>query len=104
MNKINPVHPGHKSCLSCLHGFLLIGQRYVHLLQRDLVERAGDLQTFRLLILPQSIPRRIIKLPDLLSRVKASLFENRLGVVDLFFGGAKDRASLGALLRAGFGC
>lgn len=106
MNKINPANRVHPVILSKLplHTLLLISKRNVHLLQRDLVERASDLQTFRLLILPQSIPRRIIKLSELFSPVKAFFLENRLGLVDLFLGGSKDWASFCALLCAGFGC
>jgi hypothetical protein len=39
----------------------------VHFLKRDLIERAGHLEPIRLLILPQSFTRRIIKLAELLS-------------------------------------
>src|SRR6185369_5454286 len=88
------VHPRPK-----LHRLLFLREVDVHLLKRDLVERAGHLEPLRLLILPQSFSRRIIKLAELLSAVKAPLFENRLSLVDLFFGSAKDRASFGTLLR-----
>src|SRR6185369_9394051 len=88
------VHPRPK-----LHRLLFLRERDVHLLKRDLVERAGHLEPLRLLILPQSFTRRIIKLAELLASVKAPVLQNRLSLVDLFFGGAKDWAAFGALLR-----
>src|SRR6185503_16174000 len=89
---------------SALHGFLFICERDIHLLKSDLVERARHLEPFRLLILPQSITRRIIKLAELLSGVKAPLLPNRLRLVDLLLRSAKDRAAFGALLRCRLGC
>src|SRR5690242_10580150 len=88
-----------RSSAAQLHGLLLLRQRDVHLLKRDLVERAGHLEPFRLLILPQSIPRRIIKLAELFPAVKTPLLQNRLSLVDLLLGGAKNRAAFGALFR-----
>ena len=86
-----------------LHRFLFFRQSDIHLLERDLVERAGHLQPFRLLILAQSLARRIVKLAELFTAVKAALLENGLGLVDLFLGGAKDGAAFRGLLRAGCG-
>ena len=83
------------------HRFLFFRQCDVHLFEGDLVESAGHLQPFRLLILAQPIPRRIVKLAELFTGVKAPVFKNGLGLVNLFLGGAKDWAAFRALLRAG---
>src|SRR5215213_6195357 len=87
-----------------LHSLLFICETDVHLLKRDLVERARHLEPFRLLILPQSLTRRIIKLAELLSGVKAPLLQKCLSLVDLFLRGAKNRAAFDALLRRRLGC
>src|SRR5215212_2115622 len=106
MTRIDPVYPFtirvHPWCKS--HALLFFRQSDIHLLQRYFVKRTGYLQPFRLLILPQSIPRRIVKLADLFAPIKTTLLEKRLGLVDLFFIGTKDWASLGALLRGRFAC
>src|SRR5689334_25366854 len=86
-----------------LHSLLLLRELYVHLLKRDLVKRARHLEPFRLLILPQSLARRIIKLAELFSGVKPALLQDRLSLVDLFFCGAKYRAPFRPLLRRPFG-
>src|SRR5215212_2131032 len=93
------VHPQSK-----LHPLLFLRECNVHLLKGDLVERARHLEPFRLLILPQSVPRRIIKLAELFSRIKAPLLQEGLGLVDLFLRGAKDRAAFSGLLRRWLGC
>src|SRR6185369_9478947 len=93
------VHPRPK-----LHRLLFLRERDVHLLKRDLIERAGHLESFRLLILPQSFTRRIVKLAELFPGVIAPLLQNCLSLVDLLLGSAKDWAAFSALLRRGFGC
>src|ERR1044072_2120775 len=87
-----------------LHCLLFLRKVDVHLLKRDLVERAGHLETFRLLILPQSIPRRIVKLAYLVTRVETTLFENGLRLVDLILSRTENRASFDALLGRGLCC
>lgn len=82
-----------------LHRFLFVGQRDVHLLERDLVQRSGHFQTFRLLILAQALPRRIIQFSQLFSRVEAARFKQRLRLVDLFLRGPKNGAAFGLFGR-----
>src|ERR1041385_3089767 len=98
-DRVNP-----RSSAAQLHRLLFLSERDVHLLKRDLVERAGHLEPFRLLILQQSFTRRIIKLAELFTSVKAPLLQDRLGLVDLFLRRAKYRAAFSALLRRRFGC
>ena len=99
--KIGPICPIGPILRLVLHRLLFVSQRDVHLLKRYPVERAGHLQPFRLLILAQTLARRIVKLADLLARVKPAVLENRLGLVDLFLIGAKDWTTPGPLFRAG---
>lgn len=98
----NLRHP--RSSAANSHCLLFLRQSYIHLHECVLVERAGHLQPFRLLILAQSLARRIVKLSELLAAVKAALLENGLSLVDLFLGGAKDWAAFRGLLRAGLSC
>jgi len=77
----------------------VFGESDVHLFECDLVECPGHFQSFRLLILAQTLACRIIQLAELFSRVVTTGLEQRLRLVDLFLRGAKDRAAFGL-----FGC
>lgn len=60
------------SWLQLSHALLLLSKSDVHLLECYFVERAGHFQTFRLLILPQALPRGVVELSDLLPAVKSA--------------------------------
>src|SRR6266550_7791271 len=62
-----------------LHCLLSVCQGDAHLLERNLVQRAGGFQSLGLLILLQAIPCSIIKLSRLIASIKAAFFQNRLG-------------------------
>jgi hypothetical protein len=78
-----------------LHGFLFIGQRDVHLLERDLVERTRDSDALRLLILAQALAGSVVEFSDRFSGVEAARLEQRLCLVDLLFRRSKDGAAFG---------
>src|SRR5688572_8192136 len=80
-----------------LHALLFFSKSDVHFLEGDLVECPAYLQSFRLLVLPQSFTGRVVELSDLLSVVKTARFKKGLGLVDLVFRGTKDRTTFGLL-------
>src|ERR1700730_12321173 len=82
------------------HRLLLVGQRNAHLFQRDFVEGPGNLDAFSLLILSESISRRIVKLTDRFPAVEAAPLQHGLRLVYLFLGCTKDWATLRFLFRA----
>src|SRR6266568_3130071 len=68
---------------------LAVSKSDAHLFESDLVKRAGDFQSFRLLILSQAGARLRVELPDLFPAVKTALFENNLRLFDLILGSPK---------------
>src|ERR1051326_9012784 len=80
-----------------------ISQNDSHFLKRCFVERAGYVETFRLLIFSQSGATVDIKLAGLLAGVEPALLENGLGLLDLIGVGAKNRLSICLCFRF-FGC
>ena len=73
-----------------LHRALFICKRDAHLFERDFIQRAGNFQSFRLLILLQTGTRSCIKFAALLAAVETSLLQDGLSLLDLICGGAKD--------------
>ena len=69
--------------------FLAIRKGDAHLFQCGLVKCSRGLQSFLLLILPQGIARRVVKLARLVPAIEATLFQYGLSLVDLILGGAE---------------
>src|SRR5215204_1796895 len=89
--------------LSCDPQLLLVRERDAHLLERRRVERAGHLEPFGLLVLPEPVARGRVQLARKLARVEAPLLQNLLRLFDLLLRGAEDGAALLSRVRVVFG-
>ena len=84
-----------------LHGTLLISQCDAHLLKRRFIERAGHLQTFRLLVLLQAGASGGVEFARLFAAIKTPLLQHRLSLLDLIRTRPEDRAAVRIAIPCG---